>query len=180
MKKTILTIAMSAFAAAAYAGPMGTTTTTTIESTAPSADLFGPGWVASPYAIFLTPDADQADDVWGGGLDIEYFFNTYWSLGIQGQWADVDGDLGQVYTAISTLRYPITTNIAPYVQGAIGYGDVNGSGDLLGSAAVGLDVRFNEAWGIFADWTYAFPGGGGGEGSFEDYQLVRAGFRVTF
>ena len=178
MKKTILTIAMSALAAAAYAGPMGAPTTTYSEP-AP-ASLFGPGWVASPYALFLTPDADQADDVWGGGLDIEYFFNTYWSLGAQAQWADVDGDLGQIYTAISTLRYPITSNIAPYVQGAIGYGDVNGSGDLLGSAAVGLDVRFNEAWGMFADWTYAFPGGGGGEDDFEDYQLIRAGFRVNF
>jgi hypothetical protein len=84
MKRTILTIAMSALAAAAYAGPMGTPTTTSYAAPEP-ASLFGPGWVASPYALFLTPDADQVDDVWGGGLDIKYFFNTYWSLGIQGQ-----------------------------------------------------------------------------------------------
>jgi hypothetical protein len=60
MKKTILTIAMSSLAASAFAGPMGAPTTTYSEP-AP-ASLYGPGWVASPYAIFLTPDADQADD----------------------------------------------------------------------------------------------------------------------
>ena len=177
MKKTLITLALGALAGTAMAGtPVSAPVT---PASAPDS-LFGPGWVASPYALFMTPDSDKVDDVWGGGIDCEYFFNSYVSLGIQGQWADVDGDLGQIYTAISTLRYPVTSNIAPYIQGAIGYGDLAGSGDLLGSAAVGLDVRINEAWGMFADWTYAFPGGGGGEDDFEDYQLIRAGFRINF
>jgi hypothetical protein len=35
-------------------------------------------------------------------------------------------------------------------------------------------------WGIFADWTCAFPGGGVGEDDLEDYQIIRGGFRVNF
>ena len=176
MNKTILALVGAVAAPVAMAGtPMSAPITPAAE---PS--LFNAGWVASPYALFLTPDSDASDDVWGGGLNVEYYFNQFISLGAQGQWADVDGDLGQTYAAITTLRYPVTTHIAPYIQGAFGWQDLGDTSDIFGSASAGVQFRVNEAWGLFADWTYAFPGGGGGDDDFENYQLIRAGFNVSF
>ncbi len=178
MKKTILTIAMTALAATAYAGPMGSPTTT--YTSAPAADLFGPGWVFSPYALFLTPNADVSDDAWGGGLALDYYFNQYWGLGASAEWADVDGDIGGVYAASTTFRYPIGTYFAPYLTAAVGAQDFGGSTEILGRAGAGLQVRFTEQVGVFADWIYAFPGGGGGDDDFEDYQTIRMGLNISF
>lgn len=178
MKKTILTIAMSALAATAYAGPMGSAPTT--YSSPPAVDLFGPGWVFSPYALFLTPDSELSDDTWGGGLAVDYYFNQYWGLGVSAEWADANGDIGGVYVASTTFRYPVGTYFAPYVMAAVGGQDYGGNFEVLGRAGAGLQVKFNEQFGIFTDWIYAFPGGGGGDDDFEDYQSIRMGMSFTF
>lgn len=176
MKKSIIALVGAIAAPLAIAG----TPVSAPVAPAPEPSLFNAGWVASPFAAFLTPDSEAIDDVWGGGVSAEYYFNSYVSLGGQGIWLDVDGDLGQSYALISTLRYPITTHIAPYIQGAFGWQDLGENSDIFGSASAGVQYRVNETWGIFADWTYAFPGGGGGEDDFEDYQLIRGGFTISF
>ena len=176
MKKTTLILAICAMATGAYAG---TPAPVPYSEPAPAADLFGAGWVASPYALFLTPDSDLIDDVWGGGLAVDYYFNQFVALGASAELADVDGDVGGVYALSTTLRYPVGTYFAPYITGAVGVQDFFDT-EVLGRAGAGLQVQFNEKFGMFADWLYAFPGGGGGEDDFEDYQTIRAGLTFKF
>jgi hypothetical protein len=51
---------------------------------------------------------------------------------------------------------------------------------LLGRAGLGLEFRPTTAFGVFADWSYSFPGGGGGPDDIEDYQMIRAGIKIGF
>jgi hypothetical protein len=180
MKKTTLILTLCAFATAAQAGPIGAEPTYTAPPPPPPMpELFGPGWMVSPYAAFLTPDADLEGDIWGGGVALEYYFTTYLGLGISAELADVDGDVGGVYALSGTARYPVGTYFAPYITAAFGLQNYVDT-EIVGRAGVGLQVQFNERFGMFADWLYAFPGGGGGDDDFEDYQTIRMGLTFKF
>lgn len=176
MKLPASLLALAAFATSVHAGP--------IESYGPapatqSSQLFGPGWHLGAHTLFLTPDADQADDTWGGGLNLDYFMSPH--VGFQGSasWADPGtGEVWHNYTIDLVLRAPIeSAHIAPYIfvgGGAI----VEDSADILGRAGIGLEVRPTARFGIFADWVYNFPGGGGSDDDIEDYQMIRIGLKV--
>ena len=50
----------------------------------PAQPLFGAGMHLGAHALFLTPDADLADDTWGGGVNLDYFFKRQcWPAGIR-------------------------------------------------------------------------------------------------
>jgi hypothetical protein len=148
---------------------------------APSEPLFGPGLHIGAHALFLTPDADQADDTWGGGVNLDYFFNSNVGIQLSGSWADPGTDeIWHNYVADLVLRAPIeVAYIAPYVF-AGGGAIVEDSWELLGRAGVGIEFRPVSSFGIFADWGYNFPGGGGGDDDIEDYQMIRMGVKFGF
>jgi len=41
-------------------------------------------------------------------------------------------------------------------------------------------VALTSQFGLFGDWIYNFPGGGGGDDDFQDFQEVRFGLRFAF
>ena len=171
----ILTLATTSL----FAGPVVT------QNVAPSAPasqpVFGPGWHFGAHALFLTPDADIADDVWGGGLNLDYFFNSNVGVQVSGSWADPGTDeVWHNYTADLVLRAPIESlHIAPYIFGGCG-AILEDSSDFLGRAGAGIEIRPSANFGIFADWSYSFPGGGGSDNDIEDYQMVRMGLKFGF
>jgi hypothetical protein len=181
-------ILLAAMAAGAQAGTVAMAPSAPV-SMAPSyaASNFGPGWVVSGHAIFLTPDGEY-DDVWGGGVGVDYYFSEFFGLGASASWAEVDAEdtgtgdseVGGVYTIDATFRYPLGNYVAPYVLVGGGVEDFADETEILGRAGVGLQVQFSPAFGIFGDWLYHFPGGGGGDDDFEDFQTVRVGIRVGF
>ena len=173
MRKLILAM-IAASASVAMAGTYVQTTT----SAAAPVSLYGPGWSTGAYALFLTPDADAADDVWGGGVQVDYFFNEYVGLGASAELADIDGDVGGYYALAGTVRYPVGY-FAPYLMASVGAQNYFET-DIAGRVGAGVEVKFTETFGLFADWQYAFPGGGGVEDDFEDYQLIRFGARFSF
>jgi hypothetical protein len=145
-----------------------------------SQTLFGPGFHLGGHGLFLTPDAD-IEETWGGGINADYFISPF--IGFQGSasWADPGtSEIWHNYTVDLVARIPIeAAYIAPYAfvgGGAI----VEDEANVLGRAGVGLEFRPTASFGLFADWLYAFPGGGGGEGDVEDYQMIRMGVKFGF
>ena len=145
--------------------------------------LFGPGLEMSGYALFLTPDAEY-DDSWGGGIALDYYFNTNFALGASAEWADVEApggssSVGGVYAANATYRFPIGM-VAPYLLVGGGVQDFGGSTEITARGGAGLQVALTSQFGLFGDWIYNFPGGGGGDDDFQDFQEVRFGLRFAF
>jgi len=182
MKIITLLLALAALTTGAYAGPMGSMPAPYSSQPSP---VFNSGFHLGAHALFLTPQASRAEDTWGGGLNADYFFSPYVGVQFSGAWADPGtGEIWHNYTVDLVLRAPIESlHLAPYVfvgGGAIVEDDVN----VLGRAGVGLEYRPTAKFGIFADWVYNFPGGGGynsGTGTgIRNYQLIRMGVKFGF
>lgn len=181
MKVTsLIAAAVLGTAATLVAGPMssgkdGKVTVTQQPPAETGCECFNGGWAFSAYGMFLTPDADIEDDVFGGGIAAEYFFNNYFGVSGFAQWADPGEALVHNYGADLVVRYPFTSLcFAPYAF--IGGGvHTNSSTEFIGRGGVGVDVRLFDCNGLFADWTYTAPGG-----DLEDYQLIRLGVKVAF
>lgn len=140
----------------------------------------GPSWNVGGFLEWLTPDADQADTVFGGGIMAEHFFTDFFGLSGSAAWARPNDDLLHSYTMDLVLRYPLASiSLAPYVLGGGGALVTDGT-DLVGRAGVGLEWRPTTAIGVFTDWLYHFPGGGGGADDLEDFQTIRAGMKFRF
>lgn len=150
-------------------------------SSAPSSTLFGTETTISGFAMYLKPDAILSEDTWGGGLAVEHFFGPYVGLAGSAAWADPGpGDLWHNYVGDLIIRLPIESlQLAPYALAGVGTiyeEDFN----LLGRAGAGIDLRFNESFGIFTDWIYYVPDGGAGSEDGENYSTVRIGAKIAF
>ena len=115
----------------------------------------------------------------GGAVGASYFFARYFGVGVDGNWfegAPDDAVLHQL-TANVILRYPIELThfaVAPYVFG--GGGEIlDGKHTSLADAGAGLEVRFTQHVGIFADWRHNFTNHDRG-----DLSTTRAGVRFAF
>lgn len=115
---------------------------------------------------------------WGGGLGLNVFAFRYIGLGVEqmvvgNQEGNTEwGTIGNLF-----LRYPICSlNLAPYAM--VGIGKLYGTGESAGIGHVGggLEYRFTDNIGLFADgrWVYSpqFDNGGG--------VLARTGLRFAF
>lgn len=186
MKSTIATTLLSLAAASALTAGQMMSPYDAMAQQAPlppqttACEAFGGGWALAPYALFLTPDADM-DTTFGFGISAEYFFNTYLGLAGSGQWAEIGDETYGNYVADFVARYPVgSLCLAPYAFAGIGLINGNDETNLLGRVGIGVDWRFYNGHGIFADWSYTAPGGGGGEDDWEDYQIIRMGVKIQF
>jgi len=172
MKQALTLIIFCAFAAVAHAGPEAFSgkddLKQVVEPIAPVEAWFADNeWNVSIWGTYAfagneiekeeEPDipweSDRylgADDAWGGGVDLKYFFHRYFGLGIQGyalavhrDAPDLDGIIfgenGNVVTphddsrivgsvlGTFTLRYPVG-RFAPYIFSGIGV--TFGGGDV--------------------------------------------------
>lgn len=180
MKKTLLTTLL-ALTGSVFAGPPGYAPPPMAPAPVMQEQLFGPGWHLGAHGLFLTPDSDRKDDTFGGGVNVDYFFTSVVGTQLSASWADPGTDeIWHNYTLDLVLRAPIeSAYIAPYVLGGGGV-ILEDSSDFLGRVGVGLEFRPMANLGIFTDWIYSFPGGGGGENDSEDYQMIRAGIKFGF
>jgi hypothetical protein len=110
----------------------------------------------------------------GGGFGLNYFFFRYFGIGYEAAWYSNSGTAEHMPAGGNFfLRYPICSwNLAPYLLvGGGGAWDFVGTG--YGNVGLGLEYRFTDNIGIFADGRY-FYGGTGNVGN------IRAGLRFAF
>jgi hypothetical protein len=179
MRPTALLLALAAMATSALAGPVASKAP--IAPVEPAPLLFDAGWHVGGHGLFLTPDSDLADDTWGGGVNLDYFINPFIGFQASASWADPGtSEIWHNYVLDFVVRYPIeSAHIAPYLF-AGGGAIVEDEADILGRVGVGIEYRPTPGFGIFTDWSYNFPGGGGGDDDVEDYQMIRAGIKFGF
>ena len=135
-------------------------------------------------SLFYSFSNHPTNGGFGGGVGLDYFFHRYVGIGVEGNWfpggekdAVITQAIGNVF-----LRYPVELDgghfaVAPYLFGGAGglWDNKRSAGE--GHIGIGLEGRFSEHWGIFADirnaWT-SYPGAGA------DIVEFRSGLRVLF
>ena len=178
-------LALFALTSSAFAGPVGTPNYVPADTTPVIEEpLFSPGLEVAAYALFLTPDASY-EESWGGGVALDYYFNTNFALGASASWADVEANngggssIGGLYSANATYRFPIG-NFAPYVIGGTGLENFSADAQWVVHGGVGVQIACTSNIGIFADWIYNLNVSDAGDDSFQDFQTIRFGLRYAF
>lgn len=150
---------------------------------APTTDLFRAQELSvDAFGAYANFSGSGADDMWGGGIGVNYFFDRYLGLGLEGLLLDGDrfsrrfdrsGTLGAVNGFIS-LRVPIEElRIAPYALGG-GGGFFGAGGQGQGFVGGGLEFRLSPHTGIFGDGRHVWMR------NADNYTLVRFGIRFAF
>lgn len=110
----------------------------------------------------------------GGGFGLNFFFARYFGIGYEAAWYSNNGVAEHLPLAGTFfVRYPICSwNLAPYAM--VGGGAAwNGTCVGYGNVGGGLEYRFTDNVGLFADGRY-FYGGPGNVANF------RSGLRFAF
>lgn len=158
-------------------------------------DLFG------AYAFEGFEDGSFfGDDVFGGGLGVNYFFTRHFGIGVEGMLFDTDGDPFGSTAANAFLRLPISNSgLALYTFAGAGVvfnadkvsssdfrdvrsrarddDDSTGLEDALFEVHIGagIEYRFSPRLGIFTDLRHTFV-----EDDADNYTSARAGIRIVF
>lgn len=137
----------------------------------------GNEWSLDVFGLYAF-EAKQGtyDDGFGAGIGVNYFFNRYFGLGLEGYGWKGDGLISSVSGNVM-LRYPIEKwRLAPYAIGGIGgnFDADNTQDQINANAGLGLEYRFNAHWGIFTDSRYVFTD------VSNDYVITRLGVRFAF
>jgi hypothetical protein len=153
-------------------------------------DLFG------QYSVGEGPHQAgvMRDHGWGGGVGLNYFFQRYIGLGVDGSWLDVKeahdfarhdaadnrGTALNSVTGSVILRYPIDhLCLAPYIYGGGGFED-DGKQWASGHCGVGVEYRIKpHKLGVFLDGRWTFLGDRDDHHDL-NYFSARAGIRVIF
>lgn len=182
MKKIASFLMTLALASSVYAGPVsygksGKAVQPPLPPVPTGCECFGPGLSLGVYGGGYIPDSGTEDDVLGGGVLAEYFFNPY--VGIQGSYGIFATDSEHhEFNGALVLRYPITSLcIAPYVMGGGGY-SVNSDDKGNYFVGGGIEARFESlnCLGVFADGAYHFAA----DSDDADYTIVRVGVKFPF
>ena len=120
--------------------------------------------VIKPFYDITLIDTDKNshyndDELIGGGLAVDYFFTENLGIGVDGYWLDDDSVVHSYNVNLTARTSVISDCLAVY---AIGGGGVFTNGETYGSAHVGggLEYRFCESFGLFADARYKWLDGG--------------------
>lgn len=131
-------------------------------------DLFG------TYAD--TAQSPRYRDGFGGGLGVNHFWTENWGAGLEGYWWEARGDNHWLNNAGANLIYRIPfeeLRLAPYAFIGPG-GHFNGESEASGHVGGGLEWRFMDGVGAFADARYHFTTGP------DDFALFRTGIKFVF
>jgi hypothetical protein len=177
MKKTLLSLVTGlALVTPAFAG---SDVAPAEVAPAPSMDLFrAHEWnvdVSPVYSIKVGGGDDNNDkDGFGGALSLSYYFTRVVGLRLDTSVVESNGALGLVGADL-LLRAPIdSARIAPY--GVLGGGAevFKGGADYYLRAGGGIEFRFTEKVGVFAEGTYNWID------KNVDRVLVKVGVRFAF
>jgi len=167
MKKQLLalTLAFGLTGAGALAGTPMATTDSKNPVIPPPAPCYSAGeLVVKPFyditIIDSAPYGHYKDDtLYGGGLAVDYFFTECLGLGVEGYWID-DSSVVHSYNVNLTARTTLGSDCLSVY--AIGGGGVFTNGSTVGSAHIGggLEYRFTDTMGVFADGRYKWLDGG--------------------
>jgi hypothetical protein len=128
-------------------------------------DVFGLyGWTAQ----------GNHDDGFGGGLGFNCFFMRNLGVGVDASLRDADSALWTASVSL-IVRFPIESDalcLAPYIVAGGGL-QTNGTIDGEFHAGGGLEFRFPQGFGLFAEGRYFWAG-------HNDQIQARLGFRVLF
>ena len=121
--------------------------------------------VLKPFFDITVIDKDpeghygNGDTLYGGGLAVDYFFTENLGIGLDGTWIDA-GSVVHSYNLNLTARTPVLTDCLSVY--AIGGGGVFTNGSTYGSAHIGggVEYRFTNTFGVFADGAYKWLDGG--------------------
>jgi len=133
-----------------------------------SVDLFG------MYAF--EEQKGTYDDGFGAGVGVNYFFNRFVGLGLEGYGWKGDGLISSVGGNLM-LRYPIERwRLAPYLIAGIGgnFDADNTKDQVNASGGLGMEYRLNKNWGVFTDSRYVMTD------VSNDYVITRLGVRFSF
>lgn len=135
----------------------------------------------STFSTTLFQDSDNTDVNFGGGMEVKYFMNRNFGLGIEAFGVDGDGSATGAALATLTFRYPINeSRFAPYAF--IGGGTTFGGGDrfrdddakAMGQIGIGLETRVTPNVGVIVDVSENIINNG------ENSTMVRAGINLAF
>lgn len=134
-------------------------------------------WSLDVFGMYaFEADKGAYDDGFGGGIGVNYFFNRYFGMGLEGYGWNGDGVIGSASGNLM-LRYPIEKwHLAPYLIGGIGGNFCADKSDdqVNVSGGIGVEYRFNAHWGIFTDARYVATD------KTNDYGVARLGVRFSF
>ncbi|MBA3544697.1 MAG: outer membrane beta-barrel protein [Chthoniobacterales bacterium] len=204
MKKLIISaIAVTAFAASSFAGPGEYSNQVQQQSNYRPADEFyrDREWnfdLFGAYAFTARPyRSDQylgVDHAWGGGLNVNYMFNRYLGVGVEGYALAADDVVGQASGNL-IFRYPIPgTRVAPYgfagggvifngsrvedlVDRGRSIGSIRRNSDAegMGQFGAGFEFRITPNVGVINDFSWNVV-----NGERNDFGMVRSGVRFAF
>ncbi len=161
-------------------------------------------WQIDLFGAYAFTDSDNrrliGDDVFGGGLGINYFFTRNFGIGAEGSLFDTEGDVLGTANVNLVLRFPIgQSGLAPYIFGGGGFvfnaddldsddfsdardrldddEDARSTDDVIfiGHAGGGLEYRFTPSFSVFGDARYTWT-----ESDHGDFGQARAGVRFAF
>lgn len=139
-----------------------------------SIDVFGTISVGQETIDNLTGNRIEEDGELGAGVGLNHFFTRFLGLGVDAYSENTDGGFIDNASANVILRFPIEDlHLAPYIYGGGGYqfepGEV-----AFGQVGAGLELRFNQNLGLFADARYVMTDG------TENFGVGRVGLRIAF
>ena len=129
------------------------------------------------YGAGALPTHDAADDGWGGGLGVNYYFSRYIGVGVDGTLTDNDNGTWQFHGHL-LARWPIDTGslcFAPYIKAGGGY-HTDGIDPWVWGVGAGIEFRVTPRVGIFGEGAYYW----GANNSEIDYTQLKAGVRFVF
>jgi opacity protein-like surface antigen len=142
------------------------------------------------FGEYAATDHNQSrllgDHAWGGGVGVNYFFNRYVGVGLEGNWLDRRSGRGSLGTAGANLflRLPCTHSCwAGYIYGGpdVVFGrrgdNEEGASTRVGGghAGLGIEYRVTHNVGIFLDGRYTIV-----QNSGNDFGTIRSGLRFAF
>jgi hypothetical protein len=119
------------------------------------------------------------NELWGADVDLTYFVNRNFGIGIEQSWADAGKPLWN--SAVNfVLRAPLNegSRVAPYLFAGVGAVYAGGQGRFEGHGGAGLEYRFTPKFGTFIDGRYVWVNGN--NDNVPQYGAFRAGFRFVF
>ena len=139
-----------------------------------SLDLFGSLSVGQETIDNISGEAIEEDGEFGLGIGLNRFFSRMFGLGIDAYSEGTHGAIVDNTSANLILRFPFDkVHLAPYIYGGGGYqfdpGEV-----WFAQAGAGLEVRFNQKIGLFADARYVMTD------ETENFGVARLGLRFSF
>jgi len=134
-------------------------------------------WSVDVFGAYAAAKSGVINSGGGGGIGVNYFFNRFVGVGIDGVGFDGGSTVDTVGMGTANLigRLPIESiHLAPYIFGGVGGADMTGDAEAVGDAGIGVEWRATPNWGVFVDGRYVACA------DTNDFGLLRLGVRCAF